>query len=185
MLSVVVRNVCGVLEASTGKCRFDKGDIMSENSGINFEQRIRLYELFLQKETHAGDGIWQRFNFLSTINLALFGAFGFMSLRESEYSEFSVMKTYVAVGGLILSLSTIASLIRLYRWRDFWHNVVKQWEESLSSDKAIDEILPYSQQAIPLPGIFRMSTLVRYTQVPMYLLTIGWCLLLIWIFRSG
>ena len=156
---------------------------MSKKTEISLEQRIQLYALYIDKKTHAGDGIWQRFNFLSAINLALFGAVGFMS-GESANSELSNMKIYVAIGGLLLSLSTIASLIRLYQWRDFWHNVVVQMEENLLSGPTVDLVLPFTPEN-PLPGIWRMSTLLRYTQFPMYLLTVGWCVLLFQIFSSG
>jgi hypothetical protein len=110
------------------KAKFDE-----RNRELNF----RLFELSMTKLNQEGDGIWNRFSILITLNLAFMGAYFGLTRPATDIGYLSAEFFFAPLHGLVgmfVSIYSYIAIRRLWMWHEHWLNNCKQIEELLPSE---------------------------------------------------
>ena len=97
---------------------------MCQDQQIRFEQRA----VFVEKVNYEGDGIWSRFNIMVGIQLALFGAYAYLSAQE--FPDRLLLRG-ICIGGAVLCGWSVYVLCRLWKFHRYWRKRIERIEKDL------------------------------------------------------
>ena len=107
----------------------DKSNGITEQTE-KFSHLMDLYGILFEKFNQEGDGIWERFNIMVGINIALFGGFVYIFFAEPRPTLWCVISLLLALVGVLLTSWSIFVLDQLWLWHEYWRDVLIQIEES-------------------------------------------------------
>ena len=78
-----------------------------------FDYVLKLYEIAHQSQQYEGDGVWNRFNVLLTINTFFVG---FLTFTYEQISFW--LSVVIALSGVVINLLGLRSMYRLWKWHE-------------------------------------------------------------------
>ena len=137
---------------------------------------LQLYSILFDKFNQEGDGIWNRFNIMFTINTAILGGLVYIYFLESSPPWRIEILIGLCIVGLLLAVWSLHVLKRLWFWHDHWRNLLAEMETTFPSDNSWPQ--PHKGM-IEKGNRLRRVWVLRYTQPFLLVLIAAWSLLLI------
>lgn len=140
---------------------------------------VELYGILFTKFNQEGDGIWNRFNIMFAISVAIFGGVVYVYFANPRPTLWRQISVGLSTGGLLSTIWSIYVLGRLRLWHQHWRNMLKEIEQAFPEREGW--VKPHWQ--LP-PSLKRDPKMAGrwpppYTQVFFYILAIAWVTLLV------
>lgn len=137
------------------------------------EDLLAIYASVSETHRYEGEGIWNRFNILVGLHVALFAVVAFTLSSQPPGGEAFVLA--LSIGGGLLSLWAIYVLRRLWLWHRHWISMLRRIEGQFPEGL----LRPFTERPSRLAKSDRwyQSWLLAYTQPFMIVLFVIWAAL--------
>lgn len=93
-------------------------------------EKMMIYEIANNTQQYEGDGIWNRFNVLVSINVLLLGIITLIYDKENV----KILLMIISGFSILMNIWGLYSLYRLWTWHNYWKEKIAEIEALLPDD---------------------------------------------------
>jgi hypothetical protein len=112
--------------------RKQPNDVIAKNSD-DLNYLFAIYQLVFEKHNQEGDGIWNRFNVMIGINVAMLGVFAFIYSSNARPIHWRELGIGICIVGLSVCFWSLYVLKNLWLWHEHWRDKCRLIEANFPS----------------------------------------------------